>query len=160
MTVTLPKVAHEHHDALLPHVDALAELADAIGKSPSNELTERLAKEHEFITTQLVPHMERAEATLYPALERLLQNRHSMTPMRREHELVRRLIGELGDLRGRSAEFGVQLRLRRVLYRLYAILKVHLAEEEAYVAILDRNLSADQTEELARGMAHATADPM
>lgn len=158
MIHTLPKVAHEHHDILLPHVDALAAIADAIGKAPADEIAERLAAEHRFITAQLVPHMERAEETLYPTLERLFQNRHSMAPMRREHELLRRLIAEMAELRTRTPELGIQLRLRRVLYRMYALLKTHLAEEEAYLGVLERNLSREEEDELARGMAHATAD--
>jgi hypothetical protein len=160
MTDTLPRVTHEHHDALIPHIDALAAVAEAIDKLPPEELAERLAAEHRFITSQLVPHMEQAETTVYAELERLLQNRHSMTPMRHEHDLVRHLVAELAELQTRSAEFGVRLRLRRILYRLYAILRTHLAEEEAYLAVLERNLSREEQDELARGMAHATADPL
>ena len=160
MTHTLPRVVHEHHEELSPHVDALAAIADDIGKVPADELAERIRKEHAFITGQLVPHMQLAEATLYPELERLLQNRHSTTPMRREHEILRRMIDELGELPARSSQFGAQLRLRRILYRMYASMKVHLAEEEAYVGILERNLSPQETDELARGLAHATVDPL
>jgi hypothetical protein len=156
---TLPKVAHEHHDVLVPHVDALAAIADDIGTAQPAELSARLEAEHRFITSQLIPHMERAEETLYPQLERLMQNRHSMTPMRREHQELRALIDELAKLRTQSLGFGARLRLRRVLFRMYAILKIHLAEEDAYVGVLDRNLSADEEEELARALAHATADP-
>lgn len=160
MTQTLPIVVHEHHEALIPHVDALAAIADAIGKMPTDELAERVRAEHAFISAQLVPHMEQAELTLYPALERLLQNRHSMAPMRREHDLVRELIVELGEVPLGSGGFAAELRLRRILYRIYASMKVHLAEEEAYLAILERNLSAEETNELARGLQHATAQPI
>ena len=44
-----------------------------------------------FLTGPLLPHVEAAEQTLYPELERMYQNRHSMAPMRREHDEVRRL---------------------------------------------------------------------
>jgi len=156
----LPRVAHEHHDVLVPHVDALVAIADSIGTAPAAEVADRLDAELRFITGQLVPHMERAEQTLYPELERLMQNRHSMTPMRREHELLRALIAELGKLRSQPMEFGVQLRLRRILYRMHAILKTHLAEEDAYIGVLDHNLSPEEGDELARAMAHATSDPL
>jgi hypothetical protein len=156
----LPKVAHEQHDVLVPHVNALAAIADDLGTAPPAELAERLEAEHRFITSQLLPHMDRAEETVYPQLERLMQNRHSMTPMRNEHKELRAMIDELARLRSQPLGFGVQLRLRRVLYRMYAILKTHLAEEDAYIGVLDRNLSADEAEELARAMAHATADPL
>jgi iron-sulfur cluster repair protein YtfE (RIC family) len=156
--LSLPTVAHEHHDILLAHVQELGAIADSIGRVSQAELDERLNAEYRFVTGQLVPHMERAEETLYPELERLLQNRHSMAPLRREHEELRRLIGELGDLRSHAPDLGAHLRLRRTLYRMYSILKVHLAEEEAYLAVLERNLSPEERGELAKAMEHATAE--
>ena len=158
MMETLPETVHEHHEALLPHINALAEIADSIGKVPTEELERRLEEEYHFIVAQLVPHMEQAEAAVYPQLERLMQNRHSMTPMRSEHEHMRRYIAVLGTLRGHTAGFGAQMRLRRVLFRMYALIKTHLAEEEAYMAVLERNLSEAEAEEIARGLAHAMAD--
>jgi hemerythrin-like domain-containing protein len=104
--------------------------------------------------------MERAEQTLHPAMERLMQNRHSMTPMRREHQQLRRLIDELAELRVQPMELGVQLRLRRVLYQMYALLKVHLAEEDAYLGILEHNLSPEEEDRLAGIMARAAVDPI
>jgi hypothetical protein len=158
MTQTLPTTVHEHHDALIPHVDALASIADPVGTVPADELAARIEAESRFLRGQLVPHMRQAEATVYPALERMLQNRHSMTPMRREHETIVSLVSELDELAARAASFGVQLRLRRVLFRMYALLKVHLAEEDAYIGILERNLSPEEAADLAAALTHATAD--
>ena len=50
--------------------------------SPSGERRDDTST---FLTGTLVPHVDAAERTLYPELERMLQNRHSMAPMRREH---------------------------------------------------------------------------
>lgn len=155
----LPTVGHEHHAALMPRVDALAALADELDE-PLPDLVARLTDEHRFITAQLVPHMEQTEATLYPELERLMQNRHSMTPMRLEHAELRGLIDEFGYLIGRELTLGVRLRLRRVLFRMFASLKIHLGEEEAYLGVLDHDLSADEQEALVRAMDHAMAGPM
>jgi hemerythrin-like domain-containing protein len=160
MMQTLPKIAHEHHDVIVRHVNALEKIADDISMAPTDELAERIAVEYRFITQQLVPHINQAEATIYPQLERLMQNRHSMTPMRREHEFLRRLISELAEVDIRGASFGAKFRLRRVLYRMVALIKTHLAEEEAYIDVLRGNLSAAEADELARGLAHATADPI
>ena len=52
-----------------------------------------------FLSDLLVPHMEAAERALYPELERLLQNRHSMTPMRREHDEIRAEVKKLDAMR-------------------------------------------------------------
>ena len=49
------------------------------------------------------------------------------------------------------------LALRRALYRLHALLKVHLAEEEQYLAVLDRSLTDAEKDVLARHLEHATA---
>jgi iron-sulfur cluster repair protein YtfE (RIC family) len=154
--LSLPTVAHEHHDLLLAHVQAIGELADSIGKVSIGELEQRLDEEYAFITSHLVPHMERAESTLYPELERLLESHRSMAPLRREHEEVRRLIAELGTLRPPRADLGSELRLRRTLYRMYSIMKVHLAEEEAYLGVLERNLSPEEQAELAKALDHLT----
>jgi len=109
-----------------------------------------------------VPHMEAIEATLYDRLEELMDGRHSMAPMRQEHEAMGRLVAELGRYREHaegcrwSAVEGMAL--RRALYRLHSILKVHLAEEDAYLGVLEHNLSPEEEDELARSMAHAMAD--
>jgi hypothetical protein len=91
-------------------------------------------------------------------------HRHSMTPMRQEHQAMRRLVEELGRYR-RHAEgcrwTAVEgLALRRALYRLHAILRVHLAEEELYLGVLERNLSDADKEALARGIDHAISEPL
>jgi hypothetical protein len=155
----LPTVGHQHHAALMPRVDELVKLADELD-APSADLGARLTDEHRFIVGQLVPHMEQAEATLYPELERLMQNRHSMTQMRREHVELRGMIDELGSLMDHDLTLGVRLRLRRVLYRMFAILKIHLAEEEAYLGILDHNLTDEEQQALAQAMEHARADEL
>jgi hypothetical protein len=113
-----------------------------------------------LIITQLVPHMEQAEAMLYPQLERLMQNRHSMTPMRREHELMRRLIAEMGLAADRPFGFGEQMRLRRLLFRMFGLIRSHLAEEEAYIDELRGNLSSAEADALALGLAHAMSEPL
>ena len=151
----LPDAGHRHHAALKPRIDALPELADALD-APTPDIRARLADEYRFIVGQLVPHMEQAEATLYPQLERLMQNRHSMTPMRREHQEVRALIRELEVLIERGLTLGTRLRLRRVLLGLYTIVKIHLGEEQAYIGVLDHNLSPDEQVALAEALEHAT----
>jgi hypothetical protein len=50
--------------------------------------------------------------------------------------------------------------LRRALYRLHAILKVHLAEEELYLGVLERNLTDADKDVLARSLDHAGHEPL
>jgi hypothetical protein len=93
-----------------------------------------------------------------------MAGRHSMTPMREEHDLLRRLIGSLCGYRAEllASELSEvdEIGLRRVLYRLYSILKVHLAEEEQYLAVLEAGLTPERVERLALDIEHAMAEPL
>jgi hypothetical protein len=70
-------------------------------------------------------------------------------------------VADLGRMRERIGSQpvgpGDDLALRRILYRLYAILKVHLAEEELYLGVIEHDLSEAEKDALARGMEHAAA---
>src|SRR3990172_7670376 len=127
---SLPDTSHEHHEQIEPHVDRLPQLAEMIGRVTPEAFSESFQEECSFIIGQLVPHMEAIETTLYGRLEQVMDHRHSMAPM------------------------------RRVLYRLYAMLKVHLAEEALYLGVLERNLSAEEKDTLAQGIDHAGARPL
>lgn len=159
MTATLPRVTHEHHDRLMRHLDAMPAVGDLVGIAPAAELRPRIAETAEFLNGLLLPHMEAAERALYPELERLLQNRHSMTPMRREHEEIRALVGELDRLLLRldpgPLHTSETVALRRVIFRLYSMLKVHLPEEQLYIAIIEHDASAESGERLAAAMDHS-----
>ena len=79
--------------------------------------------------------------------------------MREEHRTIDRLVAELGRYRDHADECtwsAVEgMALRRALYRLHALLKVHLAEEELYLDVLERNLSDAEKDRLARSLGHA-----
>jgi hemerythrin-like domain-containing protein len=152
----LPIAGRLHHAELSEIIDSLLPLAAEL-EAPQPGLSVRLVDAYDRIADQLVPHMEQAETTLYPQLERLMQNRHSMTPMRREHAEARRLIDELGSLAARDLTLANRLRLRRIMYRLYATLQIHLGDEDAYLGVLDHNLSEAEQDELVRAMEHSIA---
>jgi hemerythrin-like domain-containing protein len=161
---SLPETAHEHHEQIVPHVDRLPELAEMIGRVPPDVFAVRFEQECRFLLGQLAPHMEAIESTLYVRLEQLMGGRHSMAPMRLEHDQLRVLFQSLGRYSDIVAAGTLspadEIGLRRVLYRLFAMLKVHLAEEELYLGVLERNLSAEEKDELARGMDHAVTEPI
>jgi hypothetical protein len=163
MTQTLPQVAHEHHERILSHVDQLPAIADRLLADTSPAALAGLTDAVRFLTGTLLPHIDAAEATLYPELERMYQNRHSMAPMRREHAEVRRLVGVLAGLAEEAGRKGLSvgrvLGIRRVVFNLYAMLKIHLAEEEAYLRVIEHGVSDDVAEFLAAGMTHEGIDP-
>jgi hypothetical protein len=88
----------------------------------------------------------------------MFQNRHSMAPMRREHEEIRKLVAVLGGLTRQLGEgqvtIGRTLGLRRVIFQLYALLKVHLAEEQAYLRIVEHGMDTEAADVMAAAMAH------
>ena len=159
MTASLPQVSLEHHVRLMRQVDTMPAVGDMVGVAPIAELRPRVDEVTSFLSGLLLPHMEAAEHTLYPELERMLQNRHSMTPMRREHDEIRKLVAELVRLQQRldlgEVHTSETVALRRVIFRLYAMLKVHLAEEQLYLRIIDHEVSPEVAEKLAAAMDHS-----
>lgn len=162
--LSLRATTQDHHARLLPHVDRLLDLAEMIGRVDCSKIHDTYRTEYEFVVGQLVPHMEAIEGTLYEEVERLMGGRHSMAPMREEHAVMRQLIGELGRYQthadGCSWDTIEGLALRRSLYRLHSLLKIHLAEEELYLGVLDQHLSEAEKDALARGIDHAMAEPL
>ena len=161
---SLHATSHEHHGRIMEHVERLPVLADEIATVDIETFARDFEVECRFISTQLVPHIEAIEATLYGELDRLMEHRHSMDPMREEHARLRGLFEALchyrqaierGQFEGDEA-----IGLRRVLFRLYSLLKVHLAEEELYLGVIDRDLSPEEKDILARGIDHAAAQPV
>lgn len=161
---SLTDTSHEHRDRLVRHVERLHALAEMTDADTSFALRAGLEEEARFIEAELVPHMQAIETTLYERLEQLMGGRHSMAPMRQEHEDLRGLIASLGNYRvlvetGRLGPIEA-MGLRRVLYRMHSILRVHLAEEDLYLGVLEENLTDEEKDALARGIDHAAGQPL
>jgi hypothetical protein len=158
MTSPLPAVAHEHHDRLITHVDRMPGIGDHIGTRPTPEVRAEIDDLVSFLTGTLMPHIDAAEHTLYPELERILQNAHSMTPMRREHAQLKGLVDGLARQRDhigeRAPTTGETVALRRSVFSLYALLKIHLAEEELYLRVVERGVTDEVAGVLAAAMEH------
>jgi cyclophilin family peptidyl-prolyl cis-trans isomerase len=83
--------------------------------------------------------------------------------MSRDHAAFGRLVEELGALQaqmdGASLRETQEKALRRVLYGLYAVVKIHFAkEEEVYLPILDGRLTADEAHQLFEAMGRAAQE--
>lgn len=156
--IATPHASTEHHARLMPHVDRLGAVAELIGNAPAAEVRSGLDEACAFLIGMLIPHMEAAERAIYPELERLMQNRHSMTPLRREHQEIRALIADLDHRRSvigdRQISTGDAMVLRRSLFRLFGLLKVHLAEEQLYANIVEHGLSPDEAAALSAALEH------
>lgn len=161
----LTRVSHEHHDLLWRYVNQLNDLADCLNCDclDSARLVAQLPQlreVHDGLMNRLIPHMEAVEAAVHPTLERLLADRQTGVPMAAEHQEIRRLVTALGAFTiddPAHADRVAVLALRRVLLRLYVLLKTHLSEEELYIPILEDRLTPAQEAALARALDHLAA---
>ncbi len=167
--VTEPLRAEHRH--LLPHVEQLATAGDAVGRVAADDVKQNIDAAYGFLSMHLIPHATAEDAVLYPEVDRLLGatgDTRATDTMRRDHVEVVRLTERLGELRERLHD-GVlgrdeELELRRLLYGLYAVVSLHFAkEEEVYLPLLDRELTAAEAQALFErmegvGRAAGTAD--
>ena len=163
----LTRVSHAHHDVLMGSVNQLHDLADCLNgdcldTAGMRTIGPRLREVHQALLTHLIPHMETVEAAVYPTLERLVGDRPISVPMAAEHREIRRLVSMLGMVASEAAiehaDRSSVLMLRRVLLRLYVLLKTHLAEEELYIPILEDRLTPMHEAALARALDHLAAE--
>ena len=157
---TLTQPLREEHKELLPHIEAIRQAADAIGNVPLPELRPQLDGVYDFLAHHLLPHAQAEEATLYPVVGKVMGAPEATGTMSRDHVEVGRLIDELGLIRSNTSGSTLtvaQIRdLRRVLYGLYTLVKVHFAkEEEVYLPILDVRLTPDEARRLFEDMEQA-----
>jgi hypothetical protein len=166
MQQQLTRVTHEHHDRLWHYVNQLDELADCLNADclDSGRLRDHLPELRELhrnLTDVLLPHMEAVEFAVYPTIEKLLAGSGKTAPMMHEHGEIRRLVGQIGEFANdpdAHADRAAVLGLRRVALRLYALLKVHLSEEELYIPILEDTLTPVQEAALARALDHVAKE--
>ena len=136
---SVAKTLRAEHRELLPRVDELRLLADSLDEINRSELRPSLERVHKFLAEHLIPHAAMEEEALYPAVARLLGSPLSTATMSYDHVEVRRLTEQINLLRSEQTAFQAEhiKTLRRVLYGLHALLKVHFAkEEEIYLPLL------------------------
>jgi len=154
---TLPQVVREEHKELRAHIELLRKVADSIGSASTESIREGVGQAHSFLIHELIPHAQAEEQVLYPTVGRLLCALEATETMSRDHLEVIRLTEELESLRlhlfyAPLSESDEQA-LRRVLYGLYAIIKLHLAkEEEIYLPILEARFPAEEVDGLVEAM--------
>ena len=157
-TATQP--LRDEHKELIPHIEALRTTADAVGDVAPDALRAKLDESCDFLTHHLIPHAEAEEHALYPVVGKVLGASGATKTMSRDHVEVKALTGQLRGLRDQvraSEPSPAQIKdLRRVLYGLSALVKVHFAkEEEVYLPILDARLTPDEARSLFEKMEQA-----
>jgi hemerythrin-like domain-containing protein len=157
--MSLTEPLREEHRHLAPHIEALRAAGDAVGHAARHELQTMVDESYEFLAEHLVPHARAEEAALYPAVQRAIGAKDATATMARDHVEVVSLTAELASFReqlsaGGALDAALANGLRRVLYGLHHLVKVHFAkEEEVYLPILEERLSASEAEEMFAEMA-------
>ncbi len=153
----------EEHRGLLPHVEALRAVADTVGEIPVEALRRDVGAVYEFLMDHLIPHAVAEDRALYPVVGKLLRAPAATATMSRDHVEVGRLTHELAVLRqhlaGGALGYAQTQALRRVLYGLYALVKVHFAkEEEIYLPLLDERLAPAEARAMFEAMEAAATE--
>ena len=150
----------EEHQELLPQIERVRAVADLIGDASVETLQRAVDEVYAFLTLHLIPHAHAEDAALYPVIGKVMGAARATATMSRDHVEVGRLTDELAAVRSEIATIYPDERqakaLRRILYGLYALIKVQFAkEEEIYLPLLEARLTDDEARELFGAMEHA-----
>lgn len=152
---TLMQPLRDEHKELIPHIERILEVADSIPEAPLEQIRRGVKEVYEFLVHHLIPHAQAEEAALYPAVQKVLGSPDATRTMTRDHIEVGRYVEELASLQQALSPKN-RKSLQRVLYGLYALVKVHFAkEEEVYLPILEDGLSPDDAAKMLEAMESA-----
>ncbi len=130
--VAVARTLRVQHDATLPVVEQIRTVADGLSED-GGEITPALALQLR-LEQELLPHERADEELLVPLVARALGGSPATAAMSRTHaeieHQVRRLRRLLDDLEDGSVQAEDVIELRRLLYGLYAVLRLHNAQEE------------------------------
>jgi hemerythrin-like domain-containing protein len=157
MTAVTQPLRDEHRE-LLPRLEKVREAADAVDEGET--VTDALESAYEFLSAHLLPHAIAEEAALYPVVGRVMGSLEATKTMETDHAEVKRLTEELSKLRAELSDdrpSAEQARaLRRVLYGLYALVRVHFEKEESvYLPLLDGSLTLEEAKAMFEEMEAA-----
>ena len=129
------------HTVLRPRLDEVRAAADGLGAVPAGGALDAVRRVHQFLTEDLLPHELAEDQALYPAVARVLGGTDPTGAMSRSHVEIGHQIRRLGRLLEELPADGPDeedvAELRRLLYGLHAILRLHFAqEEEGYLSLI------------------------
>ena len=132
----------QQHRELEPHIRHLRGLADSLDRLPPAAALAALQATSRFFVDELLPHERGEDSTFYTEVARVLGGDDPTGAMSRAHVEIAHLVGTfqrlLEDLPAAGPGPADLPELRRLLYGLYALLRLHLAqEEESYLPLLE-----------------------
>lgn len=160
---TLTQPLRDEHRELLPHIDELQSLADAVGQAPASDIAKRLDDSLAFLMDHLMIHAQAEEQVLYPVVAEIIGAPGSTATMSRDHVAIHQMTLDLQTLRRQldttHLTFKDEQSLRRLLYGLHALVAVHFAkEEEVFLPALDAGLTPDKAHDLFATMERTAGE--
>jgi hemerythrin-like domain-containing protein len=157
---SLTQPLRDEHQELLPYVEELRQAGDAVYESLTTNAHARIEDAYRFLARHLVPHAQAEEAALYPMVQKVMGCDQATATMIRDHQEIARLTEELETLRVHKSLLSITslqaMAFRRVLYGLYALIKLHFAkEEEVYLPLLDAKLTTQEAQDMFQKMEAA-----
>jgi iron-sulfur cluster repair protein YtfE (RIC family) len=131
----LARLAHEHRSTL-GLVERVRDVADGLDDNGSVDAVRELLT---ALDTVLLPHERQEEKELVPALERITGGADAIGALSRSHAEIEHHVAALHRLVGEEQVDAEAITdLRRTLYGLYGVLRLHNAmEEESAFALLE-----------------------
>jgi heavy metal translocating P-type ATPase len=144
----------EEHRHFVPELQRIRTVADRLDTMPPDEAWTELEEIRTFLVERLPQHEEEEEAAVYPVVAELMGGEDPMASMARAHveiaHLTRVYRSLVDDLPVTGPGQDDLMDLRRVMYGLHAILRLHFAqEEEAYAWLAAEGDDADRGREPA-----------
>jgi heavy metal translocating P-type ATPase len=139
----------DEHREFVPWLARIRTLADRLESYSPVEARDELQQIRWFLTERLPQHEEEEEAAVYPVVSRLMGGEDPMGTMARAHleidHLSRVFVHLVDDVPSEGPAVEDLVDLRRVLYGLHAILRLHFAqEEEAYSWLASETLESEE----------------
>jgi hypothetical protein len=135
------------HRRIRADIDQLRTVADHLGVVPAPEALAEVHAIHRLLVEEVEPHEEAEDAELYPVVAHALGGSDPTGTMSRGHAEIHHAITRLGrvldDIGPDGPDDDDIVELRRLLYGLHAILRLHTAqEEEGYLSLADDTTGA------------------
>ena len=130
----------QEHREFVPWLQRMRHVADRLEALSPEDLRTQLAELRRFLLEELPRHEEEEEAAVYPVIAASARKEDPLGGMERAHleiEHLARIFGHLvDDLPPEGPTAADLIDLRRVLYGLHAILRLHFAQEDELYAWL------------------------
>ncbi len=144
---------NREHDELRPLVDQVLDLADHVDLLAGADLYRQLSDLHTELVVRLLPHEKAEGEQVYPLVARRMGADGATGTMSRTHKEIERRVSALGRMVKELPPDGPTgadlLELRKILYGLHAILRLHFAqEEESYFSLLSSRDDAGMGKEV------------